>query len=259
MDDPTQLEIDNTAPWEQLPYDCRIDWTKEGTEVQKQRSVEYIRSQPDDNTYYTDGSSDGARVAAAVVHKTEEIIIRLNDSATVLDAEMTAIQLALENARDTEDTITIHTDSLTAVNTLRNRKQHLNTITSAIRDAASRLTQRPTINWIPAHTGIPGNEKADHAAKRGLQLDRIHTTVNTSTFREQTNMKEQMERHYKEQAYNDASQKNYGPQTTTTDRKLKKDTNDDAKKNTTIYMETEHEMSNILTSDNKTTTEMQVV
>ena len=44
-----------------------------------------------------------------------------------------------------------------------------------------------------------------------------------------------------------------------TDRKLKKDTNDDAKKNTTIYMETEHEMSNILTSDNKTTTEMQVV
>ena len=27
LDDPTQLEIDNTAPWEQLPYECRIDWT----------------------------------------------------------------------------------------------------------------------------------------------------------------------------------------------------------------------------------------
>ena len=121
LDGPTQLEIDNTAPWEQLPYECRIDWTKEGTEVLKQISLEYIRSQPDDNTYYTDGSSDGTRVAAAGVHKKEEIIMKLNDSASVLNAEMTAIRLALENARDTRDTITIHTDSLTAVNILNNR------------------------------------------------------------------------------------------------------------------------------------------
>ena len=92
LEDPTQLEIDNTAPWEQLPYECRIYWTKEGTEILKQRLLEYIRSQPEDNTYYTDGSIDGTRVAAAVVHKKEEIIIRLNDSASVLDAEMTAIR-----------------------------------------------------------------------------------------------------------------------------------------------------------------------
>ena len=71
-----------------MPYECRIDWTREGTEILKQRSLEYIRSQPDDNTYYTDGSSDRTRVAAAVVHKEEEISIRLNDSASVLDAEM---------------------------------------------------------------------------------------------------------------------------------------------------------------------------
>ena len=72
-------------------------------------------------------------------------------------------------------------------------------------------------------------------------------------------MKEQMERHYNEHVYNDASQKKQGPQTATPDRKLKEETNVNAKKSTTIYMETEHEMSNILTSDNKTTTEMQVV
>ena len=65
----TQLQRDNTAPWKQLPYECMIDWTREGTEILKQRSLEYISFQPDNNTYYTDGSSDGTRVAAAVVHK----------------------------------------------------------------------------------------------------------------------------------------------------------------------------------------------
>ena len=45
---------------------------------------------------------------------------------------------------ETRNKITIHTDFLTAVTTLSKRKLHLDTITSAIRDAASRLTQMPT-------------------------------------------------------------------------------------------------------------------
>ena len=50
LEDPTQLRRDDIAPWDQLPYECRIDWTHEGTELQ-QRSLEYICSQPH-NTYY---------------------------------------------------------------------------------------------------------------------------------------------------------------------------------------------------------------
>ena len=108
MEEPTQLQRHDTAPWEQLPYECRIDWTREGIEILKQRSLELIRSQRHDSTYYTDDSSDRTRVAAAVAHKEEEIIIRLNDSASVLDAEMTAIRVALENTYETRDKITIH-------------------------------------------------------------------------------------------------------------------------------------------------------
>ena len=48
---------------------------------------------------YIDGSSDGTQVAAAVVHKEEKLIIRLYDSASVLDAEMTAIRVALKDAK----------------------------------------------------------------------------------------------------------------------------------------------------------------
>ena len=119
--------------------------------------------------------------------------------------KMTAIRVALENASKTGDKITIHTDSLTAVYIRNKKKLDLNTITRAIRDVASRLIQRPTINWIPAHTGIPGNENADQAVKSNLQLDIIYTTVNISTFREQ-NKKKLIKRPYNEQAYNDASQ-----------------------------------------------------
>ena len=104
---------------------CRIDWTREGTEILKQRSLECIRSQSDDNTTYTDGSNDRTRVAAEVVHKEEEIIIILNDSASVLDAEKIAIRVALENASEIRYTITIHTYSLTAVSILNNRKLDL--------------------------------------------------------------------------------------------------------------------------------------
>ena len=52
-------------------------------------------------------------------------MIRLNDSESVLDAEMTVIGLALEDASGTRDKITIHTDSLTAITTLGNRKTTL--------------------------------------------------------------------------------------------------------------------------------------
>ena len=68
-----------------------FNWIMLWTEILKQRSLEYIHSLPDDNMYYIDGSGDGTRVAVTVVHKEEEIIIRRNDSASVVDAEMTVI------------------------------------------------------------------------------------------------------------------------------------------------------------------------
>ena len=107
-------------------------------------------------------------MAVAAVHNEEEVIIGLNDSASVIDAEiMTAMRIALEETSGTRDTATIHTDSLTAVNMLNNGKRDLNTTTRAIRDAVSRLPPKPTINWIPTHTGIPGNKKEYQAVKRG--------------------------------------------------------------------------------------------
>ena len=73
------------------------------------QEITIIDSQPDDKTYYTGGSCGQTRVAAAVVHMVEEILIRLTDSESVLDAEMTAIRVALEDASETRDNLKIHT------------------------------------------------------------------------------------------------------------------------------------------------------
>ena len=149
MNDIQPLQTDNRAPWEVLPYECRIDWTPDGIDVVKHNALTYINSQPADSTYYTDGSSDGTRVAAAFIHQAEETIIRLSDSASVLDAEMMAILMALLNATRSRKKSTIHTDSLTAIQILKNRKLETNSITRAIRKVATRMTHTPTINWIP--------------------------------------------------------------------------------------------------------------
>ena len=104
QEDMASLQTYDSAPGEDLPYECRIDWTPDGIEVVKQNALTYINSQTDDSTYYTDGPGDGNCVAAALVHQEEETIMRLNNS--------------LLNASRHRKKSTIHTDSLTAVQTL---------------------------------------------------------------------------------------------------------------------------------------------
>ena len=84
------------APWDELPYICRVDWSKDTSDTLCQRALMYISRQHPDTTiaYYTDGSSDGQHVAAAYVREEEESVRRLNDSASVMDAEMMAILMA---------------------------------------------------------------------------------------------------------------------------------------------------------------------
>ena len=79
----------------------------------------------------------------------EEIIIRLYDSAFLLDAEMTAICVALETPVK-QDYYT-HRLFDSCINILNIKKLDLNTITRNISDAVSRLTQMPT----KFNTGYP--------------------------------------------------------------------------------------------------------
>ena len=174
------------SPWEDLPYTCRAVGTRTmSPDAMRMQALQYINNPCPDatRTYYTDGSSNERRVGAAFVTEERQIFIRLNDDATVLDAEMTAIFAALVDALDHGVVPVIHTDSLNAVHILRTIKRQTNTTAHNIARVAESFQRKPIINWVPAHVGIPGNELADRAAKKALRRRNVKLEVNRSQYK----------------------------------------------------------------------------
>jgi hypothetical protein len=86
---------------------------------------------------------------------------------------VTAINLAVEHlihAAPSCKNIAILTDSLSTALALESKNTSDNSI-NILKDSLLKLTQnsRVVIQWIPAHCGMPGNDKADLLAKDGSQ------------------------------------------------------------------------------------------
>ncbi|XP_063871506.1 uncharacterized protein LOC135106429 [Scylla paramamosain] len=129
-------------------------------------------------SYFTDGSVDPEtyRAAAAFVHCDNTGIFRLPDHSSTLQTELAAIVKALD-ARHKDKDVVIHTDSMGAIQSLQrgHTNDNINLITSihANAQAIQRRNRKITLNWIPSHTNIPGNDKADAAAKDALLLPTV--------------------------------------------------------------------------------------
>ena len=124
---------------------------------------------PNNSIFYTDGSKTDSGVAAACFSINTSKAITLNPDATVMQAELTAIKLALETADKTKQLI-IHTDSLTSIQALENKDSQNNTsLLNTITDCCSEFNQPPIINWIPSHIGLTGNEAVDKLANSATE------------------------------------------------------------------------------------------
>ena len=176
-DDRTLEAFDDQAPWESSPILYHVNHTinkgKHTGEELKAASLRDMQSLPDGVHYFTDGSKSESRVAAAYIVNDTASFLRLNDDATITQAELVAIWGALEHAAEHSLKAIIHTDSLTAIQILRNKKNSERSLCNYILSTAHLLKERPLINWIPSHVGIEGNELADKHAKEGLQRDVI--------------------------------------------------------------------------------------
>ena len=114
---------------------------------------------------------------------------RLPDTATVFQAELTAIDKAATYLTETKPDdlkyVKIYVDSQAAILSLANPMISNKTTLGAVEslNRLSTLAKSVTIVWIPAHKGHLGNERADELAKLGaanndpLNIAEVHKPV----------------------------------------------------------------------------------
>ena len=123
---------------------------------------------------YTDGSLQEDKTGCAIIFQNRPYLYRLPNNTSIYTAELFAIlkSLSLISTSPAQDFL-ICSDSYSALQTIKSGK--LNALTSQI---FSLYTNMPnpksiTLEWIPSHKNIPGNELADKMAKQSLNLNII--------------------------------------------------------------------------------------
>ncbi|KAI3382721.1 hypothetical protein SNEBB_007419 [Seison nebaliae] len=177
-----QIQWPKYAPWLPPPTLCTaLHTAPKATLTPIHQRTMYLEHKYTHNTelqFYTDGSKSQI-VGYAAVSKTVVYAGALPTEATIFTAELTAIKKAYEHALENKKSITIFTDSLSAIQAM-NDITTLHPLVVNIQDAARELQQqniRSIICWIPSHTGIEMNEAADTAAKRAARLPIMHQKI----------------------------------------------------------------------------------
>ena len=122
---------------------------------------------------YTDGSKMGDRVASAAICSNMVRSTRLPNNASISRAELCAITLAMYFVcRSRNSNFVIFSDSMSSLEALNGVKFKLDLVQKIIKDYTHLTNNGKTIIfcWIPSHVIIPGNEKADAAAKSALSM-----------------------------------------------------------------------------------------
>ena len=127
---------------------------------------------------YTDGSKTDTGVGAGIAIRTSSNRTNANFStaskpqntkSTILSAELKAISMGLDVlSKLSNKTCSVYSDSKGALQSIL-QYDPKNPIAQEIQQKLSRAfaySNRITFCWIPAHCGIPGNERADELAKQ---------------------------------------------------------------------------------------------
>jgi ribonuclease HI len=163
-----------TPPWRHGPI-TYIDKSADKARSRHDREHEKHQSL----SIYTDGSGIDGEIGAAAVcpltQQTRTVHMGPDTVSTVYAAELQGISLALHIAQEYAERggerreVAVYTDNQAAIWSVAKAEGRSGAyILTDIAEQVKTLQEmgwQVTIMWIPAHTGIPGNEAVDKAAK----------------------------------------------------------------------------------------------
>src|SRR6266480_988459 len=131
----------------------------------------HTRRSPRSHRSRLDGNQVGAGMAWKTRSEWKQKSWHLGRNKVVLDAELFAISQAVQTALSRQEATTVFTDAEAALELIQNGQEWPTSVRKIWEDA-EKLQRRGTLItllWTPAHVGVPGNEEADRAAKKGAQ------------------------------------------------------------------------------------------
>ena len=171
-----QEKTEETPPWLLKRVEiCTGLWSlkkADNPHLLRTKALEHIANKGNKYNIYTDGSKNEQGAGFAVITPDSQVQHSLPKETSVYTTELLAIKYALDLAKNRDGRpTTIYSDSRSALEAIQDfypKNQIVREIQKKI-DKLIRQGQHITFCWIPAHVGVPGNEKADHAAKAAIQ------------------------------------------------------------------------------------------
>ena len=181
------IVVENIPSWEYEGCITSLELSKiinknESPHVNLALTKEYMEKWNNYLHIYTDGSKFEEKTACSfnVPAVNYEFKARLSNNTSVFDSELCAILKALQWLDSNPPfQCVILSDSLSALQALKD-DENKNALIGEIRYNVFMLQNkgiRIYLAWIPSHIGLKGNERADKAAKRALNNDKVDLQI----------------------------------------------------------------------------------